>query len=210
MTRSAATLVACALSLAALMPSRATALPAQHTTRLALQGGWRYQPNARFAELAAVNGHASTGPSNGGPAFLLTFGYRPLPALEVAIELGYAYEQFGFAGEKPMQLSQLPIAIALRYAPWGGRLYPYAGVGYGYVLNFFQDAPGGGVESHGSGPTVLVGAALEVGKEVSVFAEYRYTYCRVGVANLGFMQAGGSGFFLGVQLAFPPEDDRLQ
>ena len=203
-------LLAGAVCLAVLAPSAALALPPENTTRVAFQAGWRYQPNLRFAEWAAINGHTSTGQSNGGPAFIATFGYRPLPELEVSIELGYNNESFGFVGEKSMQLSQLPITLAARYAPFGGSIYPYFGVGYGYVLNFFQDAPGGESESHGSGPTAIVGGTLEVSKRVSIFLEYRYTYCRVEIAKLGYLQAGGNLFFLGVQLAFPPEDNRLQ
>ena len=209
LTRSAI-VFASALCLAALAPSGARALPPENTTRIALEAGWRYQPNARFAEWAAINGHTSTGQSSGGPALIATFGYRPLAEIEVAIEIGFAYERYGFLGEKPMELNQLPITLSVRYTPFTGSIYPYVGLGYGYVLNFFTDAPGGGIESHGSGPTALLGVAFEVSKRVSILAEYRYTYCRVEVGNLGYLQAGGNGFYVGVQLAFPPEDNRLQ
>ncbi|HEY3448442.1 MAG TPA: OmpW family outer membrane protein [Myxococcales bacterium] len=211
MTRLAATVFASALCLAALAPSAAQAIPPENTTRLGIQAGWRYQPNARFLEWAAAGGHASTGALTGGPALQLSFGYRPLTEIEVSIELGYAFEQFGFAGEKAMQLHQLPLTLAARYSPFAfSSFYPYVGLGYGYLLNFFQDAPGGAVESHGQGPVGILGAVFEVSKTVSMFVEYRYTYCRVEIQNLGYMQTGGNGFFLGVQVGFPPEDNRLR
>ncbi len=213
LTRPAATVFASALclALAALAPASARAIPQENTTRLGFQAGYRYQPNARFLEWAAINGYQSTGSITGGPSFVLSFGYRPLAELEVAIELGYAFEQFGFEGLRPMQLHQVPVNLALRYAPLAlGPFYPYVGFGYGYLLNFFQDAPGKAVESHGSGPTGIVGATLELSKTVSVFVEYRYTYCRTEIENLGYMQVGGNGFFLGAQVAFPPEDNRLK
>ena len=45
---------------------------------------------------------------------------------------------------------------------------------------------------------------------VTLLIEYRYTYCRVGLGELGAMQVGGNSFYLGVQVAFPPEDKRLK
>lgn len=211
MTRLAATAFASALCLAALAPSSARAIPPENTTRLGFQLGYRYQPNARFLEWAAINGHTSSAALTGGPTFALSFGYRPLPELEVSIELGYAFEQYGFVGLKPMQLHQVPVALAVRYAPVSlGPFYPYLGLGYGYLLNFFQDAPGGAAESHGNAPTGIVGGVLEVSKRVSIFIEYRYSYCRVEIPNLGYLQAGGNSFFLGLQVGFPPEDNRLQ
>lgn len=209
MTRPAAPAVA-SLALAALLaPALARALPPENTTRIAVMGGYRYQPNARFLEWAEINGHVPRGPSPGGAAILGVFGYRPLPELEISIELGFNWEQFGFVDEKPMQLMQMPIDLALRYAPWGGKLYPYFGVGYGYVLNFFSDAPGGAIESHAAGPIVLAGGAFELSNRVSVLAEARYSYSRVEVQDLGYLQTGGLIVFLGIQLAFPPEDKHL-
>ncbi|MGC4114266.1 MAG: hypothetical protein QM765_06540 [Myxococcales bacterium] len=211
MTRLAATFFASVLCLATLLPSSAQAVPDENTTRLGFQGGWRYQPNARFLEWAAINGHTSTGSLTGGPAFQLSFGYRPLSELEVALEVGYAFEQYGFAGEKAMQLHQLPLMIAVRYTPFATSFfYPYIGAGFGYLLNFFQDAPGKAVESHGQAPAGILGGVFEVSKTVSVFVEYRYTYCRVEVQNLGYLQVGGNAFYVGLQVNLAAEDNRLK
>ena len=197
-----------AASLVAWLPGAAQAVPAEDTTRIALQAGWRYQPNGRFAEWTAMSGYPMTSKITGGPTLLFIFAYRPMPEIEVALEVGWAFERFSFENAKPMQLNQIPITAAVRYAPFAGSIFPYVGVGYGYMLNFFTDAPGGTVESHGSTPVLIAGGSLELSDRISINLEYRYTLCRVELTNLGYMQAGGNSLYLGVSLAFPPEDKR--
>ncbi|MBI5547049.1 MAG: outer membrane beta-barrel protein [Deltaproteobacteria bacterium] len=205
-------LAAAALLLGGLAtPATAWAVPPEDTTRIALQAGWRLQPNARFGEWAAKNGYPLSGTSPGGPALLAVFGYRPMSELEVSLEIGWAWERFQFVDAKPMQLNQLPITAAVRWAPLGGStIYPYLGAGYGYLLNFLTDAPGGSVESHSSTPLLMAGAVFDITDRVSIVAEYRFAFSRIAIANLGFMQAGGNTFFVGAHLAFPPEDRRLK
>lgn len=201
---------ACLALVTLLGPAAAAAVPGQGTTRIGLQLGWRYQPNGRFLEWASSSRHPLTGASPGGPSLLGVFGYRVLPELEVAIELGFGAERFRFRDDPAMTLEQMPVTLAVRWAPWGGALYPYLGAGYGYFLNFFSNAPGGTKESHGAGPTVLAGAVYDVTPRVSLVAEYRFAYCRVELTDLGYLQTGGSTFFLGAHVAFPPEDRRLK
>lgn len=210
MTHPANRRLACVLMVvAALVPSAALGTPAEDTTRIALLGGWRYQPNARFGELAGAAGYPLSGPSAGGPSLLGIFAYRPLAEVEVALELGWAYERWRFEGGGELTLNQMPITLAVRWSPLQSWIYPYIGAGYGYLLNFFagENSP---PESHGSGPTLLAGAALELSERFSVVVEYRYTHCRAKLGELGALQAGANSFMFGLQLAFPPEDRRLK
>jgi outer membrane protein W len=203
----------CLARLLACVSGEAVAVQPEDTGRIGLMFGWRYQPNARFNELATMNGYPITGASPGGPTVLAAFGYRALDQLEVAIEVGYAHESFKFTNvDKPFQLNQIPLTIAVRWAPFQWRFYPYIGAGFGYLLNFFSDPPppASYLESNGSGPVGIIGVTGDIWDRVSLVIEYRYTYSRVQLGDLGAMQVGGNSFFIGVQLAFPPEDRRLK
>jgi opacity protein-like surface antigen len=198
------------MAAALILPAIAGAVPPEDTTRLGIQVGYRWEPNARFSELAALNGYPTSGSSSGGPVVMAIFGYRPMEKIEVAFEVGFSFQSFNFQTGQSMQLTQVPATASVRYVPFGGsgKLFPYVGAGYGYLLNFFSNAPTGVTESHGSSPLVLAGLTYEVGERVSLSLEYRYAYCRVELPGLGFMQVGGSTFTLGISIGFPPEQRR--
>jgi len=193
----------------AALPARAELQ--EDTTRVALQVGYRYQPNARFAEWAELTGHPLAKQSSGGPSLLGVFAYRPLQDVEVSLEIGWTYETFEFLEGKALVFNQLPITLSVRYTPFTTQyFYPYIGAGFGYFLNFFSDAPGGTPESHGQGPVLIAGGVFDLSKRFSVYVEYRYSLCRVELLDLGYMQVGGNQFFLGIQLNFPPDTKSQQ
>ncbi len=178
----------------------------EDTTRIGLQFGWRYQPNARFAEWTAFHGYPLAKSPSGGPSLLAAFGYRPLQDVEVALEVGWTYERFDFLEGEALVFNQIPVSLSVRWSPVFTKLFaPYVGAGFGYLLNFYSNAPGGTQESHAQGPLLLAGGVFDVSRRISVYVEYRYTLARTGLTDLGFMQVGGSHFFLGVQVNFPPE-----
>jgi hypothetical protein len=187
----------------------ASARPVEGATRIGLQGGYRYVPNGRFAELAGEAGHPLATPSLGGPAVLGVFGYRPMETLEVALELGWVFQRFHFEDGQTMQLNQLPVSFALRWAPWPGTAFPYLVGGAGYFLNFLSGGPAGSLESHAAAPFGGAGVSFELADRVSAFAEYRFSVARVEVTGLGYLHTGGNLFMLGIELSFAAEEKRL-
>jgi opacity protein-like surface antigen len=57
---------------------------------------------------------------------------------------------------------------------------------------------------------VIIGGTFELSDKIFLNLEYRYSYCRVELTDLGYMQAGGNAFFIGISYAFPPADKRLK
>ncbi|MGI5865772.1 MAG: outer membrane protein [Myxococcales bacterium] len=198
-----------ALAAALFCLPEAAAEPVAESTRIALQAGWRLAPNARFGELADAAGHPLVGPSAGGPGVLGVFGYRTSRQLEIALEIGWATETFGFE-DSTLSLTHMPLAVAARWAPWPGDLLPYFGGGVGYFLNFFSGGPIGSLESHGGGPFALAGVSWQLADRFGLIAEYRLGLARVELPGLGWMQTGGNWFCLGAQYAFAPERRRLK
>lgn len=203
--------IASALLVALLAAARAAgAEPVDQGSRIAGLVGWRYVPNARFEAQAREAGRPLARSSPGGPSVWAVFGYRPRLDLEVAIDVGWAYERFEPAGVPPLVLHQLPVGIGLRWAPLSlGPVYPYLGGGLAYFLNFFSGGPAGGLESHAQGPVFLVGGVFDVSDRVALVAEYRLALARAAVPGLGFAQVGGNALTVGVQVAFEPEPQRF-
>ncbi len=183
--------------------------PVEEGGRIALQAGWRYTLNGRFAELVAASGQPLAGPPRGGPAALAVFGYRLKLALEVAIELGLAREEVDFASAAPMVVWTVPVDLAFRYSVVTGPITPYLGVGFGYFLNFVSSGPVGSLESHTAGPFAVVGVSVDVSERVALVAEYRLAFARASIPGLAPLQTGGNWFSVGAQISFPPESRRL-
>lgn len=184
--------------------------PVESSSRIAAMGGWQVLFNARFLDQAAESGHPLEGPSKGGPAFLGTFGYRPFSELEVAIELGFSLDRYKFLSGESMTASHFPLQILFRYSPFQlGPLTPYAGLGGGYLLNFFDKTPLGPIESHGAGPILCVGLMTDPARKYSFVAEFRMGFVRVELPGIGFINTAGPSLLLGVQINFPPEDKTL-
>ncbi|MFN7131252.1 MAG: outer membrane protein [Myxococcales bacterium] len=197
---------ALALALVSASATGALARPVDGGSRIALEAGWSYVPNARFEQQAAANGHPLAHSSPGAPTVLGIFGYRPLEKLEVSIELGYSHEQFAFANGQVAQVSRMPLLLTFRYTPWVGELWPYVGAGGGYILNFVSNTPVGAVETHGAGPVVLAGLGYDVTDRLALLAEYRLSFARVGMPGIGSFNVGGNFLMIGVQYAFAPEE----
>lgn len=188
-----------------ILPITATAAPVDGGSRIAVQAGWNYVPNARFEQQAREAGSPLAASSYGGPSVLGIFGYRPLEHLEVAIELGYTHEQFRFEGGPNTQISRIPVLIAARYTPFVSDFWPYLGAGGGYFLNFISNGPKGSLESHGAGPVLIAGAGFDLTERIALTAEYRLAFVRVGMPGVGFFNAGGNFLLVGVQYGFPPD-----
>jgi outer membrane protein W len=202
---------AAALALTIWAPATAHAQVVAEGTRVGVQGGWRYAPNASFEKRVKASGHPLTSSPIGGPQVQGVFGYRLSDAVEVAIELGYSRETFEVV-DGPLTMSQMPVLIALRWFPLQGRfgLEPYLGGGAGYFLNFFDGDENGSFEAHAQGGFVMAGATLALTQRISLIGELRYAYAESHLNDLGWLQVGGASGYLGVQIAFPPEPQGLQ
>jgi opacity protein-like surface antigen len=194
------------LAFAEAVPARGA--PVEDGGRIAVQAGWHYTLNGRFAELAGAAGHPLDRPSAGGPAVMAVFAYRPTLELEISLEFGYSHERFAFR-DTALELTTLPVAVAARYALVVGPITPYLGGGVGYFLNFVSASPVGSLESHGAGPMVIAGASFDVGERIALVAEYRIAFARVSIPGLAPLQTGGNWFLLGAQISFAPEEKRL-
>lgn len=189
-----------------LIPLAVGAAPVDGASRIAVQAGWNYAPNARFEQQARAAGKPLAASSPGGPTVLGVFGYRPLEQLEVAIEIGYTYERFEFAGGPTTEISRIPLLLAFRYTPAVfGNLWPYLGGGGGYFLNFVGNGPHGGLETHGAGPVFIAGAGFDLTERIALTAEYRLAFARVGMPGVGFFNVGGNFLLIGAQYGFPPD-----
>ncbi len=183
----------------------ALAVPVDGGSRIGVQAGWNYNFNSRFEQQASAAGNPLASSPIGGPSVLATFAYRPLEKLEVAIELGYTFEQLEFAGGPTTQISRIPILLAGRYTPWVGKFWPYVGAGGGYFLNFIANGPEGSLESHGAGPVLIAGAGFDLTDRISLTAEYRLAFVRIGMPGVGFLNTGGNFLLFGAQYSFPPD-----
>jgi hypothetical protein len=186
------------------LPGAALANPPEESTRIAVAGGWRYQPNTRFAEWTSIYGTPLQRASPGGPGGLLTFGYQVQPEIDVSLDVGLFTESFAFDGHS-MSLTNVPLTLSVRWMPINARISPYLGAGIGYFLNFVSDSPVGSQESHGAGPMGILGALFEVTERWSLVAEYRLGLARVEIPGLGYLQTGGNTLVVGAQFSFAPE-----
>ena len=198
-----ALVVALGLALAA----SAAAAPPTESTRIVLNGGWRYTPNATFERQASANGYPIVGPPIGGPGALLTFAYQYSESMDIAIEVGFGAEHYKFAGAWPdLWLEQAPLLVDVRY--WFGNwsfASAYVGGGAGYLLNFWVGGPFTYAEAHTVSPVVLVGLVIPLLEPWSLVIEDRETLARSLAGTVGFAQVGGNTFTIGVQYSLGPQ-----
>ncbi len=175
------------------------AAPIVESTRIALNVGWRYTPNATFAQQASTNGYPLAGTPVGGPAALLTFAYEFTERFEVAIELGYNAERFTLVGAPPLTLSSVPILVDFRwwFASWQ-RVAFYAGAGAGYLMNFWTGGPTAYFEAPTATPVLMLGMAIALNETLAVVIEDRETLARVLAENVGMAQVGGNTLTVGL------------
>lgn len=199
------------LTLASVFGSvEAGATPDDDTTRIGIFLGPRYVPHGHFIDEAQASGDpvSSSTPVNGQG--LLSFGYKPESYLEVALEVGYSFDSFTLQ-TGPITITSVPVVATVRFTPWPGRVYPYVGLGGGYMLNFFSGAPpaygssSGELENHTYTFHGLAGVGFDLTRQWSLFAEYRFEWSTPDIEPIGELQTGGSVLLLGVSFVFEPE-----
>ncbi len=192
-----------ALSLTA---SPAAARPDEDTTSAGFLLGPRYVPHGHFLQEAANSGDPvqSSSPWNG--IGMVSFGYKPEAYLHVALEVGYAFDSFKLKSGN-LGITSVPVVASARFAPWAWQLYPYAGVGGGYMLNFFSGVPSGEKENHTYSGHVLVGLAYDITRQWTIYLEDRYALSLPDVVPIGELQTGGNMILLGLNFVFAPVPD---
>ncbi|MGI5863449.1 MAG: hypothetical protein ACOX6T_15535 [Myxococcales bacterium] len=195
--------------MALIAPTLAAGETVEEGTRIAAQAGWRYAPNASFSKTARALETPLAHEPVGGPSLQLVFGYRVLASLEIAVELGLAYERFELEGLDAAGLTHAPLLIAARWYPAGRHtVTPYFGGGLGYFLNFFSGGLGT-FESHTSGPFVVAGLRVGAGERVGLLAEARGAWATADLGSLGSLHVGGVSVLVGAELSFPQEKRTL-
>ena len=189
-----------------LIAANAAATPITESTRIVVNAGWRYTPNATFERQASNNGYALAGPAIGGPAGLLTFAYQYSQVMDIAIEVGFGAQRLKFSGGAPdLWLEQVPLLIDVRYwfADWRWAS-AYVGGGAGYLLNFWVGGPFTYSEAHTVSPVVILGLVIPVCDAWSLVVEDRETLARSIAGTVGAAQVGGNTLTIGVQYSLGP------
>lgn len=189
--------------------------------RLSIQTGWRMTTNGTF-----YNGYYGKRPglqrganSPGGPLVVGSFAYGVSESLELGVDL------FG-TGER-LQLAEQPVLETLTYGALVGlrfrsvlelgslQLIPFAGLLTGPTLVYsrFQGVSESAREIVTQAWAGAAGASLRLSPRWGLTAEYRLSFVRGQVAELGGQKfgsfnAGGNWLSLGVTYTWPPEPNR--
>lgn len=177
--------------------------------RISLMPGWRYTPNAFFADNAEQAGYPLQQTSPGGPQIVGTFAYAATDALEVAIDLFAGYENLRLANSDDVtSVSYGALAGVRAFWPMG-RFVPNIGLGLGPTLVY---TTGGPSQSNTERVTTAyfgsAGVTYRFSDVLGATLDVRYLYARGMVPQIGGVNAGGVWANLGVTWYFAGEPAR--
>ena len=189
-----------------LTATRADARGDEDSTTAGILLGPRYVPHGHFEQEAAGSHDPVLSDSPWSGVGMVTFGYKPEVYLHVALEVGYAFDSFKLQSGT-LGITSVPVVATVRFTPFAWQLYPYAGAGGGYMLNFFSGVPSGERENHTYSGHALLGIAFDITRQWTVFAEDRYAISLPDIVPIGELQTGGNMILLGVNFVFAPVPD---
>ena len=184
--------------------------------RLTIQSGWRLTSNDTFYEgyYSKHEGLVRGPTSAGGPLVVGSFAYGITDMVELGVDL--------FATGERLRLTDQPMLTTLTYGalvgvrfqsvldigPYG--LVPFAGILTGPTLAFSQFEGQQAREEMTQAWVGTVGATLRLSPRWGLTGEYRLSFVRglvndVGSEKFGSYNGGGNWFALGVTYTWPPE-----
>jgi hypothetical protein len=186
------------------------------TSRISLQGGWRYAPNFKFYDnyyfaRANRNLERSRG-SIGGPLLTGTFAYSVKEFLELGIDLFTTYERMKLTNKPGLNAVTFGALIGLRFqkrfeiGPAG--LIPSVGLLVGPMISASYFDGGRSVENGGTGLGLSAGATLRLNPRWGICFEFRQLISQGEVEDVGTYNSGGSWLAVGFTYVLPWESER--
>lgn len=180
--------------------------------RVALQGGYRYTPNADFIRRAEAGGHPVEGGAIvGGPQFSASFGYAPLDWVEATIDLIVGFEAFRLRDLDDFTSTTYGALLGVRLEkmdfPFRG-LMPHFGVQLGPVLSFISGKSIAGSERFNTGYSINAGLSFRFADRWAVGFDVRYLFAYGNLPEVATFNAGGLWGSLSVTFFIPsgPKD----
>lgn len=179
--------------------------------RVAVQGGYRWTPNADFMRRAADALHPVQGGMPGGPQFSASFGYAPLDWVEATIDVFVGFENFRLEGLEQFTSTTYGALLGVRFAkmdfPVRG-LVPYFGAQLGPVLSFITSKSVANAERLNTGYSINAGLTFRIRDRWGIGFDARWMFARGDVPEIATIDAGGLWVSLSVTYFIPagPKD----
>ncbi len=179
--------------------------------RVAVQGGYRWTPNADFKRRAEAQGHPVEAGLTGGPQFSASFGYAPLDWVEATIDVFVGFENFRVKDFEEFTSTTYGALLGVRFAkmdfPFRG-VVPYFGAQLGPVLSFITSKSTPGSERLNTGYSINAGLTFRVADRWGIGFDARYMFARGDVPEIATIDAGGLWISLSVTYFIPagPKD----
>jgi len=186
--------------------SIAAARPVEDGTRISILAGARYVPHRHFEQEAERTGTPVLSDFPVGPEVIASFAYAPMPAIEISLELGWAYDQYELTGTK-LVMQNIPVVATLRWFPFETKFSPYLGAGGGYMLGFVSGAPSGETETHAQEFHAMVGATYPLSEKIWFVVEDRFQLASGDIVPIGQIQTGGNMLSVGLAFVLEPARD---
>lgn len=163
--------------------------------RVALQGGYRYTPNADFIRRANAAGHPVEGGAlNGGPQFSASFGYAAFDWFEATIDLIVGFESFRLKDFEEFTSTTYGGLLGIRLAkmdfPFHG-LVPYVGAQIGPVLSYLTSRSTTGSERFNTGYSINAGLTFRFADRWGAGFDVRYLFAWGDLPEVATLNAGG-------------------
>ncbi len=169
--------------------------------RVAIQGGYRWTPNADFVRRAGLLGHPLEGGLTGGPQFSASFGYAPLDWVEATIDAIVGFENFKLKDYEEFTSTTYGALLGVRLAkmdfPFRG-LVPYIGVQLGPVLAFVTSKSVAQAERLNTAYAINAGLTVRFKEHWGIGFDVRYLFARGDVSEVATLDAGGLWMSLSV------------
>jgi opacity protein-like surface antigen len=180
------------------------------TGRISLLPGWRYTPNAYFAQSALREGFPLEARSSGGPQLTAAFGYMATATVEVGIDLFAGFERLTLANYGELSSVSYGALLGVRAVVPLGDLHPFVGLGLGPTLVLTQPTQQerGSHERLSTGYAVDAGVTYKVAERLAVTLGARWLLARGYVRDIGGVNAGGLWAGLGATWLFAGEPSR--
>lgn len=184
--------------------------------RLTIQTGWRLTSNDTFYErYYSQHAELARGPSSsGGPLVAGSFAYALTDTVELGIDLFATGERLRLTNQPELTTLTYGALVGVRFqtvldvGPHG--LVPFAGILTGPTLAYSKFEGQQAQEVVTQAWTGTVGATLRLSPRWGLTGEYRLSFVRGPVGNLGSQtfgsfNGGGNWFALGVTYTWPPD-----
>lgn len=185
---------------ASLLACVVTLVPAVgHARSLAREGTVALLGGARLSLREGADGP--------GPMGAISFGFKPDPRLEVAVDVGIsptsATNEFG-----PHDLLSVPLTLGFEWTPTPAfDVRPVLGLQVGKAL-LQADGPTGELEKTPYALAASAGIAWDLSSDLGLEAQVGYLYAAEDVAGTGWLDGGGLFALAGAFFRFEPVPER--